>query len=582
MKLIIENPYRRLGILVGTTLREQTRQINKLKMFIEAVQEINYEEYSFESLGILERNIDKIEQAANRLNLNHDKVESALFWFYDGYTTDAPAFEFIKEGYFEGAKTIWEDLINKNIEVTQRSASAYSNLSTLLMCGLSFSGITKAETFEKGIFLKLKLLESDFFVDFIQKATGDKFVISKSELQQIFLKNIFEENEKTQILSFESLIELINLQNFSAKDKFLKKTLQKLINEIESRIGETKKTRSKKPQNSSDFAKELIKETKLSIDILNRVLKKTDLNLASISDKLSNEILQCGIEYFSHYKESNIEPSNTSMELFLIAKSLAIGNIAKQRCEENTDYLKKWIRDKPEREKKKQLENDLVKLLEIVKEYQNLNSGNIITAKSFLTRVDNKYRNLVSVLGVNDKNTNLISDRIIEIAWKFTKSEIELQLNYFKANGGVNSKKAIKILLGTINNSITFLNELRSYSISSNLNRVLTREQSDLVQFRDKINDVKPSGCYIATMAYGNYDHPQVMILRQFRDEVLNQTLLGKWFVIVYYMLSPWLVQRLKGIKLANIFFRLVLDSFIFFIKKIKNDINKNKNRRFM
>jgi hypothetical protein len=32
-------------------------------------------------------------------------------------------------------------------------------------------------------------------------------------------------------------------------------------------------------------------------------------------------------------------------------------------------------------------------------------------------------------------------------------------------------------------------------------------------------------GCYIATMVYGDYNHPQVMVLRDFRDEVLLHSL---------------------------------------------------------
>lgn len=31
------------------------------------------------------------------------------------------------------------------------------------------------------------------------------------------------------------------------------------------------------------------------------------------------------------------------------------------------------------------------------------------------------------------------------------------------------------------------------------------------------------SGCYIATMVYGDYDHPQVLVLRDFRDQILQK-----------------------------------------------------------
>lgn len=54
------------------------------------------------------------------------------------------------------------------------------------------------------------------------------------------------------------------------------------------------------------------------------------------------------------------------------------------------------------------------------------------------------------------------------------------------------------------------------------------------------------SGCYIATMAYGNYDHPQVIVLRNFRDKYLLNTKSGQYFVAFYYWLSPKLVAKCK------------------------------------
>src|SRR5690554_3881075 len=38
-------------------------------------------------------------------------------------------------------------------------------------------------------------------------------------------------------------------------------------------------------------------------------------------------------------------------------------------------------------------------------------------------------------------------------------------------------------------------------------------------------------GCYIATMVYENYDHPNVILLREFRDKKLNPNYLGKIFI---------------------------------------------------
>lgn len=55
----------------------------------------------------------------------------------------------------------------------------------------------------------------------------------------------------------------------------------------------------------------------------------------------------------------------------------------------------------------------------------------------------------------------------------------------------------------------------------------------------------KKEGCYIATCVYGSYDHPRVLILRQFRDNYLAKSHLGKAFISVYYMISPKVVGLL-------------------------------------
>jgi hypothetical protein len=45
--------------------------------------------------------------------------------------------------------------------------------------------------------------------------------------------------------------------------------------------------------------------------------------------------------------------------------------------------------------------------------------------------------------------------------------------------------------------------------------------------------------CFVATAAYGSYDHPIVRVLRDFRDEVLLATAGGRSFVDWYYQHSP-------------------------------------------
>ena len=78
-------------------------------------------------------------------------------------------------------------------------------------------------------------------------------------------------------------------------------------------------------------------------------------------------------------------------------------------------------------------------------------------------------------------------------------------------------------------------------------------------------------GCYIATLVYGDYDHPKVKVLRHFRDNVLQKNYFGKKFVKFYYRYSPGWVQRLKDKKHVNRCIKGILNCFVYIYGKIKN-----------
>ncbi|MFZ2284966.1 MAG: CFI-box-CTERM domain-containing protein [Lutibacter sp.] len=90
------------------------------------------------------------------------------------------------------------------------------------------------------------------------------------------------------------------------------------------------------------------------------------------------------------------------------------------------------------------------------------------------------------------------------------------------------------------------------------------------IEFNGLLNKLKNrnSGCYIATMAYGDYEHPQVMELRKFRDDYLSKTILGRSFIKLYYKYSPSLVEKLKNKQSINLIIRKGLDQFIKTIRK--------------
>ena len=75
--------------------------------------------------------------------------------------------------------------------------------------------------------------------------------------------------------------------------------------------------------------------------------------------------------------------------------------------------------------------------------------------------------------------------------------------------------------------------------------------------------ETNDGGCYIATMVYGDYEHPQVLVLREFRDNFLAHYVLGRAFIRFYYKYSPGWVKALKRNKIINKSIEKALNAFI-------------------
>lgn len=80
--------------------------------------------------------------------------------------------------------------------------------------------------------------------------------------------------------------------------------------------------------------------------------------------------------------------------------------------------------------------------------------------------------------------------------------------------------------------------------------------------------------CYIATAVYGSYNAPQVLVLRNFRDNNLSKNIFGRLFVFVYYKISPWFAKKLVGNWRINQIVRSLLDVIIAKISKNPNDVD--------
>ncbi len=104
--------------------------------------------------------------------------------------------------------------------------------------------------------------------------------------------------------------------------------------------------------------------------------------------------------------------------------------------------------------------------------------------------------------------------------------------------------------------------------------------QDKLKQQKEQfLNDFKggtseKEGCYVATMVYGNYNHPNVIVLRKFRDYNLKNVLIGRLFIKYYYRFSPQYVEYVKNKKHLNLFSTIIIKVITHGIKTWHNNGN--------
>ena len=75
-------------------------------------------------------------------------------------------------------------------------------------------------------------------------------------------------------------------------------------------------------------------------------------------------------------------------------------------------------------------------------------------------------------------------------------------------------------------------------------------------------------GCFIATAAYGSYSEPHVLTLREFRDTVLDKTVLGKLFIRCYYKTSPPIANMIASREYAKKVVRVLLKPIVYLVSK--------------
>ena len=549
MKSILNNPYRIAGILANCSEKDILKQKSKIKRFSEVGKEIT-SEYDFSFLNSIQRTNSIIDKAFSDIEQNQNKVVHSLFWFTNLNPVDNTAIQHLVSGNKEKAIEIWDKLTDEK-EVTSKNFSAFNNIGTLYLLENS------KEEIKQGITAKIKLIESESFQDFVHTVADETFSIDKNKQIEIFIDELLTQFK--QKYSTAETMELFSNCNGTTQKYLSKKFTEEPIHKIETQIEQCTKKRAKDKINAYKFATDLYSNTKSELTLLKSIVGNSNLQYKMLADNIAKEILQCSVDYFNESQEQ--DKSNNyleeAMKLAKLAESIAVNDATKNKVKENISTLQGM--------KDREL-NQAIDVLKSIKEAYEKACRQIDKQVDDALHYDSGFGRIRNWnVHIDEKKVEAMKqkainwDKVIELLQRTISTQniekIKNTNNSIKIN---EYKKLVDFLFSKLGpfqinqiKHICYWKDVRAEQVKSTAKQV----GSTIGKATD--------GCYIATMAYGSYEHPQVLELRKFRDEILQKNITGRLFIKAYYFISPKLVRILKNKKIINNLIRKGLNQFI-------------------
>ena len=129
-----------------------------------------------------------------------------------------------------------------------------------------------------------------------------------------------------------------------------KLALEKPITAINSAIEIAKNVDSKDSEKNLAAGTQLMESTKSPLKEVKDIAGASSPQYQVVADNLAKQILQCGINYYNNAPESDVESPRKAMKLQYYALLIAVGEVARQRCQHNYDILKEAVDSMPPKE----------------------------------------------------------------------------------------------------------------------------------------------------------------------------------------------------------------------------------------
>lgn len=553
-----------LGIPVNASAKDLAANKGKMRL-LDIGKEVVFPLDLPSLLPPVNRSKESVATSERDINLPQDKIRHALFWFaHPSDSMGKLAYDHLLQGNNEKALELfskshsWESLLCRSILELQTGKYVEALL--------DFYSITN------GLYSQM-----------CHAIAGQTFEMSASDLIKLYLQTLTEEVEastllqewgKDTVLPGGSEIIEFELRNIA---------IEKPLDIIEKEIVVCKAISTDNAEAQLDAGKKLANNTHKVRIQLQKLVGSDDSRYNRLVDKLANQIMQCSINYFNKIDGENREIIENALKLGEYAIKIAVGKMARDHIQHNVDILRKKKDNLPPTE----VENEMKNVHNAIMSFLN-NPGD---KKISLTHENDRTNHSIELLNATKQSLQLIkqklggdnsfylktSTQVVGLALGNIIGEVNDNQNLL-IHASQNASPQVKATIIKLNVQPVVNNAWKAIRIMDGFDMENDFRQNRYLPNRTTLKDIYDTlntatgdnggggdggGCYIATMVYGDYNHPQVMVLRGFRDDVLQKNPIGRAFVRFYYKYAPTWVEHLKDKKRINNFIRTTLDSFI-------------------
>lgn len=317
IKLLTDNPYRILGVYSNSPQKDVLANLNKAKAFVKVGKAIEFPLDLPNILPDLKRDAIAFDSAKAAILLPIDRIKHTVFWFMNATSFDKIAFNHLSTDITK-AKDVWSK--NENV----------SSLQNLMVCAMIEDDIA-------GIAVNADKLFNNYAAEYC-KMVDETLKLSSVELIDIFVNAIRSDG------SFD-IPQLAQVPGTSAiwRNTLKENLTGPIIDKIDYAVNEAKSVKGSAANYNAGV--KLMKSTKKSLIKLRNLIGTSDMQYQMTADKLATTILQCSINYVND-SEDNDAP-HKAMTLQSYALSIAVGQLAKDRCQENVNILTQIIAELP-------------------------------------------------------------------------------------------------------------------------------------------------------------------------------------------------------------------------------------------